>query len=667
MKQLLTIHLFACFFIWLSNSPVVAQTNIFAQLTGSTTVNTSGWILNGAADIGDTGGDIDLSSNEIVLTDAVAWTSGGIFYSQPLDLSLCNQWIVEFDFRIWGGTAADGIAFCFLDTPPSGFVSGQGVGIPSSVNGIFVIFDTWDNGCGVNPELQLYEGGNYSECNPNMISRVTNLGLLRSDNYQTCRIQYNAGVMNISINGTMYASGTITSSLSGYLGFTAGTGAAMDQHSIRNVKIYADIAVGNAGDDLTICSGQVAQIGDVPNPLYSYNWSTLNGQPSNQHLSNPQIMLENNTDAPISYTFTLETNFSNLATSCPFKDQVIVTVNPKPAVFAGEDFQTCEGENITFSASGAGNYLWSNGISNGIPFQLQNSGNYSFVVTGNNQYVCSSSDTINIEVKELPIATIFAAQTSGCAPLISSLSHDVTNSISSTWEIQDDLHMVQGNGSYTHTFTQGGCYDILLTVADSNGCVNSTFENDFICVTDQPTADFQLSTSQLTEFDADISFINTSLNAESFVWYFGDSVGFSYEASPYYSYEDAGVGTYEVKLIAISGSECKDTAVKYVTVSEDLIFYIPNTFTPDGDEFNQTFLPVFTTGFEPDDFNMKIFNRWGQTVFETNDVTIGWDGSYGNISRVDQVQEGLYSWIMEFKLSQNDGHKMVTGHVIVIR
>ena len=58
--------------------------------------------------------------------------SGGIFYSTLIDPSICSNWTVEFEYRIWGGSVADGIAFSFLDVPPTGFVSGGGVGIPGS-------------------------------------------------------------------------------------------------------------------------------------------------------------------------------------------------------------------------------------------------------------------------------------------------------------------------------------------------------------------------------------------------------------------------------------------------------------------------------------------------------------------------------------------------------
>jgi gliding motility-associated-like protein len=99
-------------------------------------------------------------------------------------------------------------------------------------------------------------------------------------------------------------------------------------------------------------------------------------------------------------------------------------------------------------------------------------------------------------------------------------------------------------------------------------------------------------------------------------------------------------------------------------VIESLIYYIPNAFTPDGNEFNQTFQPIFTTGFDPYNFNLTIYNRWGEVVFESNDPTIGWDGTSKNGA---YVQSGTYTWRIKFKLRNVDEHIIETGYVNMFR
>ena len=100
-----------------------------------------------------------------------------------------------------------------------------------------------------------------------------------------------------------------------------------------------------------------------------------------------------------------------------------------------------------------------------------------------------------------------------------------------------------------------------------------------------------------------------------------------------------------------------------IEVEEELIFYIPNSFTPDDDGHNETFKAVFYSGYDPYQYTMYIFNRWGEIIWECHDVSVGWDGSYGG----NIVQDGTYTWKIEFKTTMNDEHKMYTGHVNVIR
>jgi gliding motility-associated-like protein len=222
----------------------IAQAFVYAQLQGQPLMNTSGWTLNGLAGVGDTNGDVDTFSNELILMPPVNSSNGGIFYDQPLDLSLCTKWIAEFEFRIFDGTAADGIAFCFLSIPPSGFVSGGGIGIPTNGTGLKIVFDPYDNGCGANPEIQVYSGPGYDECFP-ALYKVTNTGgnlnFIRSNAYNSAHIEYDSGYVTVTVNNVIWLNRVYApANYTGYLGFTAGTGAQNDRHSIRNVTIFTD-------------------------------------------------------------------------------------------------------------------------------------------------------------------------------------------------------------------------------------------------------------------------------------------------------------------------------------------------------------------------------------------------------------------------------------------
>lgn len=93
------------------------------------------------------------------------------------------------------------------------------------------------------------------------------------------------------------------------------------------------------------------------------------------------------------------------------------------------------------------------------------------------------------------------------------------------------------------------------------------------------------------------------------------------------------------------------------------IFYIPNAFTPDGDEKNNTFKPIITSGVDLFNYNFVIYNRWGEVIWESNNPNMGWDGTYNNI----MCQDGVYTWKLHFKVPNVDNIKEFYGSLTLIR
>ena len=101
-----------------------------------------------------------------------------------------------------------------------------------------------------------------------------------------------------------------------------------------------------------------------------------------------------------------------------------------------------------------------------------------------------------------------------------------------------------------------------------------------------------------------------------------------------------------------------------VVEKEAVIYYIPNSFTPNnGDNLNNTFHPVFTSGIATDRFNFMIYNRWGVLVFKSSDPDFGWDGSYQGID----AMVGTYTWKVEFKESSTDIVNIKVGQLNLLR
>ena len=101
-----------------------------------------------------------------------------------------------------------------------------------------------------------------------------------------------------------------------------------------------------------------------------------------------------------------------------------------------------------------------------------------------------------------------------------------------------------------------------------------------------------------------------------------------------------------------------------VTIYEDILFYVPNAVTPDGDLFNEVFKPIFTSGVDPTDYHLMIFNRWGEIMFESYNYDKGWNCHYGNGGL---VQDGVYVWQIEFGEKNSDKKQTHRGHVTVLK
>jgi gliding motility-associated-like protein len=124
-------------------------------------------------------------------------------------------------------------------------------------------------------------------------------------------------------------------------------------------------------------------------------------------------------------------------------------------------------------------------------------------------------------------------------------------------------------------------------------------------------------------------------------------------------------GTFPFSAVAYENG-CVSYPVSFATTvqrcPEELI-YIPNTFTPDGDENNHVWQPVFTSGFDPQDFYLTIYNRWGELIFKSYNSTAAWDGTYNNTV----CQDGTYTWVIVYGDKNTDKETLIKGNVTLIR
>jgi gliding motility-associated-like protein len=458
-------------------------------------------------------------------------------------------------------------------------------------------------------------------------------------------------ILNATMAGATYiwqdnsTNSTFTVTQSGLysVDLTSACGSISDAIQVN----FVPLPIVSLGNDTSFCAGGAVLL-DVSQANCTYLWQ------DNSILSN--------------FTVNQSGTYSVVVTNtngCSVADQLNVVVNPIPLVSAGSDLNLCQGNPITLSGSGANIYSWNNGVSNGIPFSPP-LGTTTYTVTGTTTAGCIDTDDITVVVGNSPTISFIADVTEGCAPLTVNLTNTTPGASSCVWTLSDGS-IITGCGTVQVVFEQGGCFDVTLTAELSSGCYNSTTEFDYICVENPPIASFNTIPQQITTMDPSVYFNNTSSGATSYVWDFGDSTQLSTLTNPEYQYPFGIANSYPVMLIATTPFGCSDTAYSYIQVLEELIYYVPNSFTPDGDIFNQTFQPVFTSGFDPFNYNLRIFNRWGEVIFESADPATGWDGSYTFNGNVLPCQSGVYTWKIEFKSPENDEKKVINGHVSLLR
>lgn len=462
---------------------------------------------------------------------------------------------------------------------------------------------------------------------------------------------------SVVLNATGATLFTWTGGVSNNVSFTPSVGSATytvtgtDLNGCINtdqvVVTVNSLPLVNAGNDQSVCLGQSAML--TATGANNYAW--------NNGITNGGMFIPSQT---ATYTVT-----GTDANGCVNSDNVTILVNPIPTVFAGNDLTVCEGATVTLTGSGASTYSWTGGVINGLPF-VPDPGLNSFTVTGTNSNGCTSIDQVSIFVDSAPDVNFTIDNNFGCVPLtinLTAIGEDLNNCLWSSTSGNSSFDC----GSAQMTIMQSGCFDITFSAASSSGCIGSFTANNIVCLEDAPNASFSVNPGSVSVTDPTVVMVNSTFGASDYLWYFGDNSETSSEFQPQHTYALDVVDNYTLMLLAFSPFGCVDTAYSTVEVVEDLIFYVPNTFTPDGDTYNQIFRPVFTSGYDPFDYQLLIFNRWGETIFESNDSNVGWDGTYGLGDQVRYVQDGTYTWRIEFKLKRNDSRKIVNGHVNVIR
>ncbi len=282
---------------------------------------------------------------------------------------------------------------------------------------------------------------------------------------------------------------------------------------------------------------------------------------------------------------------------------------------------------------------------------------------------CRDSITKPITINPNPIVDFSVNDTAGCVPLcvvftdLSTIAAGGTNA-QWWWNFGDG----SSNSEPVHCYTNDSIYAPVaaLTVTSDSGCVTTLSKNNLITVYPNPHAAFTADPEITTVVDPIVSLIDLSTGAAFWNWNFGDLTT-SAVASPLTHTYPADTATYKITLITSTLNGCKDTAYQTIRIDADFVFYIPNSFTPNGDGINDYF---FGKGVGIIKYNLWIFDRWGNQIFDCsiNDVPQSqpcqWDGRANGGQNEAQID--VYVWKVKLTDVFNRVHNYI-GKVTIVK
>jgi len=344
-----------------------------------------------------------------------------------------------------------------------------------------------------------------------------------------------------------------------------------------------------------------------------------------------------------------------------------ITLNIPPGLIAtitGDD-TICTGDNTTLIVSATGGitaytYTWlpSGGPWASNTFSPSALTTYNVTVTDANG--CSTSVSYDVEVNPLPAVNLTSDIDEGCEPLTVLFSNLSPSSVNCLWDVGDAIY--NDCEPFMHTYNNAGDYDVTLIVTDVNGCTDSLKQNNYISVFPTPTADFITSPWTANIFNPSISFIDQSVLADCWSWDFA-GMDTSTLQNPEFTFPSDDSGTYAVTLWVCTSSGCVDSITKFITIEGIYIIFTPNSFTPNNDGKNDVFIPI-GVGIDENNFEMYIYDRWGNLIYKTIDINEPWDGKANGGRKI--AQQDVYLWIAYTRDIFGKRHRYM-GHVNLVR
>ena len=456
--------------------------------------------------------------------------------------------------------------------------------------------------------------------------------------------------------------------------------------------VFDSVPIVDLGDDIQICQGNSVSL-DAQNSELDFLWNTGDTSQEMEVFS--------------SGIFGVEVINSN---GCIGSDSILVKVNPLPIVRLGNDSVLCSGQIYLLNAENQGaNYLWNSGESSQT-ISVSKGGGYVVVVTDDKG--CSSSDTVKLDFNELP--EIYLGKDTTICEYQSIVLNAQNEGLHFSWNDGSELQSIE--------VSDDGLYAV--EVRDSIGCLGT----DEIYITKEILPDpFLKKAYQICEGTS--VFLTPDPGYESYQIFWKNNMQSStieaFETGEYISYMQSAhckdtfvvnvekIDTPDAKIVDLRGEdkycfdlesttlkvfssysnldydwnglsrdeelEINDEGIYRVDVSNHFCtssyshsieeyckgkLYLPNSFTPNNDGLNDLFTPVINEYIT--NYNFRIYNRWGELIFKTNQISEGWDGRVNReIAEIDAyVYKISYQYLSETGGTRNES---LVGTVLLMR
>ena len=379
---------------------------------------------------------------------------------------------------------------------------------------------------------------------------------------------------------------------------------------------------------------------------YDYLWST--GQTTNS------ISLSPSTTGAYSVTVTGE------CAANPASDTVIVSVPVfQPLQISVSDDITSICPYITETlevdvtgGSGIYTYNWlsaGNSIGNSDSINVTPSSSSIYIITVSDNCGAQLIDTITYTITSPPLETILSEFPEICP------GDSAYISVSASGGFGNYYYFWPSTGDTVSGIWVTPSQSTTYLVEVSDDCQSFSIPAISQVIVVKPNADFSYLSTNLTE-GLPISIQNLTTNGYVYEWFFSNG-GTSNLMHPTHVFDSSGL--YYVTLITEDAKGCIDSITKPIFIEKEFYIYIPNTFIPDNDRYNEYFSGSFI-GVKS--VEIYVFNRWGEQIYESRDMDFRWDGTY----KGRNVPEGTYTWLLKYK-KDSGNTEVLTGHINVLR